>query len=108
MASKRQNMFYQSKKRQTTEIVIIIFSLVLNKVRSKLKIDPQQKLEGSSTSHKKATMTKAFKCQISKQTILAKDANTKNDDWYDITDPRNSVNKRRREDSKQILNSTTV
>ena len=29
--------------------------------------------------------------------ILAKDANTKDDDWFDIYDPRNPVNKRRRE-----------
>jgi len=29
--------------------------------------------------------------------ILAKDANTKDDDWFDIFDPRNKLNKRRRE-----------
>eukprot|EP00088_Acartia_fossae_P034259 TRINITY_DN3513_c0_g1_i19.p1 TRINITY_DN3513_c0_g1~~TRINITY_DN3513_c0_g1_i19.p1 ORF type:complete len:510 (-),score=164.08 TRINITY_DN3513_c0_g1_i19:486-2015(-) len=29
--------------------------------------------------------------------ILAKDANTKDDDWFDIYDPRNKLNKRRRE-----------
>lgn len=28
--------------------------------------------------------------------VLAKDANTKDDDWYDIDDPRNKLNKRRR------------
>ena len=34
--------------------------------------------------------------------VLAKDASTKDDDWFDIYDPRNPVNKRRRErDSKQ-------
>lgn len=31
----------------------------------------------------------------------AKDANTKGDDWYDIYDPRNPVNKRRRMDAEQ-------
>lgn len=29
--------------------------------------------------------------------ILAKDASKKADDWYDIYDPRNEMNKRRRE-----------
>ena len=29
--------------------------------------------------------------------VLAKDASTKDDNWYDITDPRNALNKRRRE-----------
>merc|ERR1719474_123576 len=28
---------------------------------------------------------------------LAKDANTKDDEWFDIFDPRNKINKRRRE-----------
>ncbi|KAK6630645.1 hypothetical protein RUM43_014630 [Polyplax serrata] len=32
--------------------------------------------------------------------VLAKDANMKTDDWFDITDPRNPINKRRREQSK--------
>jgi len=33
--------------------------------------------------------------------ILAKDANTKGDDWFDIFDPRNPLNKRRREHDKK-------
>lgn len=32
--------------------------------------------------------------------VLAKDASTKNDDWYDVYDPRNSMNKRKRGDDK--------
>lgn len=28
--------------------------------------------------------------------VLAKDASTKKDDWYDVYDPRNSLNKRKR------------
>ena len=36
------------------------------------------------------------------ENVLAKDANTKDDDWFDIYDPRNPVNKRRRgEDPKK-------
>lgn len=34
------------------------------------------------------------------KTVLAKDANTKSDDWYEIYDPRNPITKRRRENSK--------
>lgn len=29
--------------------------------------------------------------------ILAKDASTKKDDWYDVYDPRNPINKRKRD-----------
>ncbi|XP_050693083.1 spliceosome-associated protein CWC27 homolog [Eriocheir sinensis] len=30
--------------------------------------------------------------------VLAKDASTKDDHWYDVSDPRNAINKRRRDD----------
>lgn len=32
--------------------------------------------------------------------ILAKDASTKGDDWYDVYDPRNTLNKRKRGEDK--------
>merc|ERR1712026_136003 len=32
--------------------------------------------------------------------VLAKDASTKDDDWFDIYDPRNPLNKRRRENDQ--------
>ncbi|RZF35327.1 hypothetical protein LSTR_LSTR003767 [Laodelphax striatellus] len=35
--------------------------------------------------------------------LIAKDANTKGDDWFDIYDPRHALNKRRREESKKIM-----
>ncbi len=35
--------------------------------------------------------------------VLAKDANTKDDDWYEIFDPRNPITKRRRESNKQEI-----
>lgn len=34
-----------------------------------------------------------------KAPVLAKDASTKKDDWYDVHDPRNSLNKRKRGDA---------
>jgi peptidyl-prolyl cis-trans isomerase SDCCAG10 len=35
--------------------------------------------------------------------VLAKDASTKTADWFEIYDPRNPINKRRREASKDIM-----
>lgn len=35
--------------------------------------------------------------------VLARDANTKGDDWFEIIDPRNPINQRRREESKKIM-----
>ena len=33
--------------------------------------------------------------------VLAKDASTKKDDWYDVSDPRNALNKRKRGDDRR-------
>ncbi|XKL65346.1 hypothetical protein PGB90_008766 [Kerria lacca] len=35
--------------------------------------------------------------------VLAKDANTKSDDWYELHDPRNPITKRRRENNVQQI-----
>lgn len=40
-------------------------------------------------------MTHALHCE-EKAPVLAKDASTKDDDWFEIYDPRNPLNKRRR------------
>lgn len=40
-----------------------------------------------------------------KAPVLAKDASTKHDDWYDAFDPRNPLNKRKRGDEKQSSGS---
>ena len=33
--------------------------------------------------------------------VLARDANTKNDHWYDVNDPRNAITKRRRDEGSK-------
>lgn len=38
--------------------------------------------------------------------VLAKDANTKDDDWFEIYDPRNPLNKRRRGESTKTSKQT--
>ncbi|KAI5745979.1 hypothetical protein M8J76_015994 [Diaphorina citri] len=35
--------------------------------------------------------------------VLAKDANLKNDEWFDISDPRSAINKRKREASQKLM-----
>lgn len=45
--------------------------------------------------HDKSWLTHALHCE-EKAPVLAKDASTKNDDWFEIYDPRNPLNKRRR------------
>lgn len=43
----------------------------------------------------KSWLAHALHCE-EKIPVLAKDASTKNDDWFEIYDPRNPLNKRRR------------
>ena len=95
------------------EMTLALLSKFTNKLRSvpeeKLEGDAQEgpaaadvdvdgggdddELEGDSWLGHKLTFE-------AERAILAKDANTKGDDWFDIYDPRNPVNKRRREQTK--------
>lgn len=45
--------------------------------------------------HDESWLTHALHCE-EKVPVLAKDASTKDDDWFEIYDPRNPLNKRRR------------
>lgn len=45
--------------------------------------------------HDKSWLTHVLHCE-EKAPVLAKDASTKDDDWFEIYDPRNPLNKRRR------------
>merc|ERR1719511_147745 len=57
------------------------------------KHEEDDELKGDSWMHKKLKFE-------SEDPVLAKDANTKDDDWFDIYDPRNPLNRRRREKKK--------
>lgn len=82
----------------------------MNKFLNKLSaVKEQQSEETSSTSDEKKVenddddddpndktwMTRQLHCD-EKAPVLAKDASTKGDDWFEIYDPRNPINKRRR------------
>jgi peptidyl-prolyl cis-trans isomerase SDCCAG10 len=64
----------------------------INKLRT--DSDDEDELAGDSWLGHRLTFA-------AEKAILAKDANTKGDDWFDIYDPRNPVNKRRREQTKK-------
>lgn len=50
--------------------------------------------------HDESWLTHVLHCE-EKAPVLAKDASTKNDDWFEIYDPRNPLNKRRRGEISQ-------
>nr|CAD7461749.1 unnamed protein product [Timema tahoe] len=69
---------------------------LLAKFKNKLAT-AKEKIQDSSDTEGRLTHTLRFE---SNTPVLAKDASTKNDDWFEITDPRNPINKRRREASR--------
>lgn len=81
---------------------------LLNKFRNKLQnaketVSTSDKISnniGDDDSHDESWMTHVLHCE-EKTPVLAKDASTKNDDWFEIYDPRNPLNKRRREKSNK-------
>ncbi|XP_020281503.1 peptidyl-prolyl cis-trans isomerase CWC27 homolog [Pseudomyrmex gracilis] len=80
---------------------------LLNKFKSKLQTARSQTKESADSKktseddneeddpHDDSWMAHALHCE-EKAPVLAKDASTKNDDWFEIYDPRNPLNKRRR------------
>lgn len=77
---------------------------LLNKFRSKLHNAKESTTDDASTTNEEESkddvndeswMTHALRCE-EKTPVLAKDASTKADDWFEIYDPRNPLNKRRR------------
>lgn len=83
---------------------------LLSKFKTKLNSVIEQKQDGdeeASTSTKKddgpnedGWLGHTLKFEEN-QEVIAKDAATKKDDWYDVYDPRNPLNKRRRGEDKQ-------
>lgn len=57
--------------------------------------DKMSKDTEDDDSHDESWLTHTLHCE-EKAPVLAKDASTKNDDWFEIYDPRNPLNKRRR------------
>lgn len=78
---------------------------LLNNFKSKLSSaiteGPQEDVEELAEDDDKGWM--AHVLQFDEQTRKVKDANMQDEDTFEIYDPRNPVNKRRREESKKIL-----
>lgn len=68
--------------------------------KKRLESKREQQVEGeepSGTSYKDAWLGHKMNCLGEDEIVLARDANIRNEeDWYDIYDPRNPLNKRRR------------
>ncbi|KAM6903074.1 spliceosome-associated protein CWC27 homolog [Xenentodon cancila] len=78
---------------------------LLNRFKSKLSSaiteDPEEDMEELAEDDDKGWM--AHVLHFDEQTKKVKDANMQDEDTFEIYDPRNPVNKRRREESKKIM-----
>jgi peptidyl-prolyl cis-trans isomerase SDCCAG10 len=74
------------------------FKSKLSEVRSQAPEEPTDQEEDDNDpnwlSHKLDFSEK-------EEAVLAKDASTKQDDWFDIYDPRNPINKRKRHEDEE-------
>lgn len=93
---------------------------LLTKFRNKLEKIKEEKSDEVSTSQTQSTKTKldldndddikgddwlSHTLRFGEnESILAKDASTKQDDWYDVYDPRNPINKRKRGEGSRHQN----
>lgn len=67
--------------------------MLLEKFKKKLKGDEPVDSEQSSWLKHKLQVEE----EDEENPVLAKDANLKTDDWYDVYDPRSALSKQRRE-----------
>jgi len=73
----------------------------LQKFRNQLNTSKKSdEKETETTNFKTAWLTHKMQCTGDDEIVLARDANIRNEeDWYTIYDPRNPINKRRREEA---------
>lgn len=65
---------------------------------SKRAEGPSDEVKEGTSSSKTTWLSHKMNCTGEDEIVLARDANIRNEeDWYDIYDPRNPINKRRRE-----------
>ncbi|XP_014287392.1 spliceosome-associated protein CWC27 homolog [Halyomorpha halys] len=86
-----------SREKQTLEM-LMKFRQKINKLQVNSEDYETDPKSSDKETDGKDWLTHSLKCED--KVTLAKDANVKGDDWFEITDPRNTLNKRRRENSK--------
>lgn len=76
---------------------------LLEKFKQKLHSADSTKVEDNENSDDENWLGHKLDFSESQEAVLARDASEKADDWYDIYDPRNPINKRKRgENSKKL------
>lgn len=97
---------YKKKKLDTKGSSREAFTLSLlakfkNKLHSALETQTEESAKANEDSEDENWLSHKLDFSESQDAVLAKDASKKQDDWYDIYDPRNPLNKRKRGEEKE-------
>ncbi|XP_020777403.1 spliceosome-associated protein CWC27 homolog isoform X2 [Boleophthalmus pectinirostris] len=100
---KYEELRKQKKKKGSSreEQTLALLESFKSKLSSAITDTPEEDMEQLADDDDKGWMGHVL--QFDEQTRKVKDANMQDEDTFEIYDPRNPVNKRRREESKKIL-----
>uniref|UniRef100_A0A673CCZ0 Spliceosome-associated protein CWC27 homolog n=1 Tax=Sphaeramia orbicularis TaxID=375764 RepID=A0A673CCZ0_9TELE len=100
---KYEDLRKQKRKKGSNreEQTLALLDRFKSKLSSAITEDPEEDVEELAEDDDKGWM--AHVLQFDEQTRKVKDANMQDEDTFEIYDPRNPVNKRRREESKKIM-----
>lgn len=91
------------KGKSREDFTLSLLSKFKSKLHSALEETETPKAEEAIADEDKNWLSHKLDFSESEQAVLAKDASKKEDDWYDIYDPRNPLNKRKRGGEKSDL-----
>lgn len=100
---KYEDLRKQKRKKGSNreEQTLALLESFKSKLSSAITDSPEEDMEQLAEDDDKGWMGHVL--QFDEQTRKVKDANMQDEDTFEIYDPRNPVNKRRREESKKIL-----
>ncbi|XP_060530579.1 spliceosome-associated protein CWC27 homolog [Cylas formicarius] len=92
---KSKNKALPKKGAGREEFTLQLLEEFKKKLRSVKEVEPESDAEENKDEEREKDWY-SHELHFTDNTVLAKDANTKDDDWFEIYDPRNPLNKRRR------------
>lgn len=96
-----------SKGASREDFTLQLLAKFKNKLHSALETQTEESAKANENSDDENWLAHKLDFSESQDAVLAKDASKKQDDWYDIYDPRNPLNKRKRGAEKEKSGSSS-
>jgi len=91
-----------AKGKSREDFTLSLLAKFKSKLHSALDIQETETEQAGENSEDDNWLSHKLDFSESEAAVLAKDASKKQDDWYDIYDPRNPINKRKRGEEKSL------